>query len=242
MNTATVTSGEPRRRLPSADWIAVGVVIAGLLASRLAHLPYAYLASAAAVLGPPLLRETGVLRDVDEYTRGIMHRAGLHAFLVAGALMILDRVLRDLGPSPAMPTDRLQPGSPQTIYFLALMTFLVSYLIQYWGARTGVFRILLAGGALTLIETSAAAVSGGATAKMALLTGAVGVIVWVGLAVLARKAPRAGGVLLTVMAAVAVVMAARTFGQGNGTAWGAMYGALQAVIVFGAGGIALLRR
>lgn len=241
MNTATVTSGEPRRRLPSADWIAVGVVIAGLLASRLAHLPYAYLALAVAVLGPPLLRETGVLRDVDEYTRGIMHRAGLHAFLVAGALMILDRVLQD-GGSTLPTTDPWRPGAVQATYFLALLTYLVSYLVQYWGAPTGVFRILLAGGALTFLETTAAALTGTVPAGPALQTGAIGVAVWVGLAVLARKAPRTGGIVLTLVAAAAVVMAARHLGQGHVTARDAMYGALKSVIVFGAGGIALLRR
>ncbi len=48
---------QPSRILPSIDWVALGG------------------------FGPPALRELGILKDDDEYTRNIRWRAGFHTAL-----------------------------------------------------------------------------------------------------------------------------------------------------------------
>ena len=153
MRTNTVNHSS--RRLPSIDWIALGLAVVGLSLSRVPAPGWGSWAGlfGLAVFGPPLLRELGVLKDEDEYTRDIRWRAGFHAALVMALLVFLNKVLY---PMIASHPDAM---ARKTLIFpvdylrqCLVLVFLLSYLIQYWGPPKGVFRILLGVAGLSLIE------------------------------------------------------------------------------------------
>lgn len=151
------------RRLPSIDGIALGLGVVGLFLSRIqAPGSSGWLGLLGlAVFGPPLLRELGLLRDDDEYTRNIRWRAGFHGAMFAGLAIFLNYVV--------LVTYRDHPEAIQQKLWLfpmnglrqnLVLIYLISYLIQYWGAARGVFRILLGLSALFLVEFGMGLVQG----------------------------------------------------------------------------------
>lgn len=83
------------KRLLTADWIGIGLVALGHVGA-VVDLPLLALASLG-VLGPPILRELGWLRDDDDFTRQAAHKAGFHAMVLIMALFVADRLLLRLG-------------------------------------------------------------------------------------------------------------------------------------------------
>ena len=77
------------RRLPSADWIAFGLAVAALCLQYV--YPVAFGLIALAVFAPSILREIGLLNDTDEWSTGIMHRAGVHALVMVGLALLVRR-------------------------------------------------------------------------------------------------------------------------------------------------------
>ena len=139
MNTVAVT--KPNRKLPSADWIAVGLGLLGMALSRFVG-PFVGLVGLA-VFGPSILRELGILKDSDEWQRGIMHRAGFHAVLAMALFVFLNRILlMVLGPASEDMYGQAQYFDNEYLRQTLVMIFLSSYLIQYWGPARGVSRIL----------------------------------------------------------------------------------------------------
>ena len=236
----TTTLPDLPRRLPSADWIAAGVAVCGLLASRLFQYGPLYGLVALAVFGPPVLRELGLLKDHDEYTRVIMYRAGLHAFLIAGMLLLGNRLLRHYYDRLPDPMDGTLYVSLESMYHTVIVVYLISYLIQYWGPRLGVFRILLAFAAINLIELAGMRGQGhgGITLEVAgsilLLAGVI-----VGLAFLVRRWPRVGGGLLLAFVVLSAALLARPETLTHAL-WSVVSSLLQLTIAFGACGVALL--
>ena len=140
MNTAAVST--PVKKLPSADWIAVGLGLLGMALSRFFG-PFVGLVGLA-VFGPSILRELGILKDSDEWQRGIMHRAGFHAALAMALFVFLNRILLMLvGPVSAGMYAQTQYFDNEYLRQTLVMVFLSSYLIQYWGPARGVSRILV---------------------------------------------------------------------------------------------------
>ncbi len=233
MNATTV------RRLPSADWIAFGVVLSALFLQYLWPAIMGFII--VAVFMPSLLREIGVLRDADEWTRGIMHRAGFHGLLAVGGIIALNYLLILFGWFE--PTEKLRlPFSDETMRKAVIWVFLVSYLIQYWGAREGVFRILL-GAALVGLAPLIAVTRYPDHLGIYLLGSLINAAVMLGPAFLVRRWPRLGaGVLLFLLCAL-VVFGASTVTASNLEAarWGMIQVWLQAGLIFGITGLALLR-
>jgi len=233
MNTTTV------RRLPSADWIAFGVALSALFLQYLWPAVMGFII--VAVFAPSVLREIGVLRDADEWSRGIMHRAGFHGLLAVGGIIALNYLLILFGWFE--PTEELRlPFADETMRKAVIWVFLVSYLIQYWGAREGVFRILL-GAALVGLAPLVAVVRYPDHLGTYLLGSLINAAVMLGPAFLVRGWPRLGaGVLLFLLCAL-VVFGVTTVTPSNLEAarWGMIQVWLQAGLIFGITGLALLR-
>ena len=214
------------RRLPSADWLAFGLAV--VFSAFWMHILVPV-----AVFLPSLLRELGLLKDGDEYTRRVMYRAGFHALLVSALLVFATW-------AAAIPTGTHYTGSlltGETLRKIIMYTFVVSYLLQYWGSREGSFRILLGMSLWILLPLSRMLVASqffpagygwGVVAISASIAG---------LAFLVRRWPRLGGVLLLVVFVFAVVAGWGLLGTPD-AAWSIL---LQACILPGAMGVALLR-
>lgn len=239
MNTTTV------RRLPSADWIAFGIAVAAFCLHYVfpATLGFVILA----VFAPSVLREIGVLKDADEWTRGIMHRAGFHGLLAVGGLIALNYLLVLTGRFE--PTEVMHvPFSDETMRKAVIWVFLVSYLIQYWGPREGVFRILMATAVVGMAPLFAVARHPD-FAGTYLLGAGINALVMVIPALLVRRWPRLGGGVLLFFLCALVVFGATAMDLPDGvtsstveaTRWGMISVWLQAGLIFGITGITLLR-
>jgi hypothetical protein len=225
-------------RLPSADWLAFGV---GMGAMILHYVWPPLLALVVlAVFLPSALRELGLLRDADELTRGVMHRAGFHAMLALAALVFLNLVLPVVGLFKTNGSTAT-PFAADTLRKTVVWVFLISYLIQYWGARGGTVRVLLGVAVMTLSPLVVLLTPRGYPWPGTLVAVTVGTaLVMVGLAALVRRWPRPGGGLLLAIFLAAAIVLARDMDDPR-LAWGMVQVLVQAAIVFGATGAALLR-
>ena len=227
------------RQLPSADWLAFGIGVAALFLHYL--YPPLMLVVAVAVFAPSVLRELGILTDADEWTRSVMHRAGFHAVLVTALFIFLRYLMPSLGfTEVAMMSGPEDAFGGESLRKAVVWVFLISYLLQYWGPRTGAFRILLG-----VAVMNAAPVVGflkhangnmGVFVAVALSASAV----FVALAFLARSRPRFGGWLLLTLCAGAFIFMLRNIPDPR-VAWGAVAVMIQAFLILGVTGIALVR-
>lgn len=241
----TETMGRPGpRRLPSADWVAFGI---GLAAMFLSYLRPALMGLVAvAVFAPSALRELGILRDADEYTLGVMRRAGFHAALAVAAMLALDYGLALAGLYPAEPLSDATVLGAETLRKAAVWVFLLSYLIQYWGARGGAVRVLL-GVAVMSLAPLVAFLRPDLQESMRPLAGTMVVVtvanavVLAGLALVVRRWPRAGGGLLVVACVAFLAVMAGTGLDNPRARWGVIAAMVQAALVYGVTGVALLR-
>ena len=233
MTTTTV------RRLPSADWIAFGIAVAALCLHYVFPPITGFLILA--VFAPSVLREIGVLKDADEWTRGIMHRAGFHGLLAVGGLIALNYLLVLIGWFESS-KDLPMPFTDETMRKAVIWVFLVSYLIQYWGPREGVFRILMATAVVGLAPLFGAARHPEYVGTY-LLGAGINALVMVVPALLVRRWPRLGGGVLLFLFCALVVFGVSTVTPSNIEAarWGMISVWLQAGLIFGITGIALLR-
>ena len=225
-------------RLPSADWLAFGI---GMGAMILHYVwPPLLAVVVLAVFLPSALREIGLLKDADELTLGVMHRAGFHALLALAALVFLNLVLPSAGLFAAVNvTDA--PFAADTLRKTVVWVFLISYLIQYWGARGGTVRVLLGVAVMTLSPLIVLLTPREYPWPGTLVAVTVGTaLAMVGLAALVRRRPRAGGGLLLAIFLAVVILLARDMDDPR-LAWGMIQVFVQAAIVFGVTGTALLR-
>jgi hypothetical protein len=237
MNTIIVNT---RHRLPSPDAAAFVVAVA---ASALSFVwPPLQLLVPLAVFAPSLLREVGLLGDDDEYARAVAYRAGFHALLVS-ALLVFGTFAAGRPGGLELDSDLL---TGETLRKVLLLTFVVSYLLQYWGARGGAFRILLGLATLFLVAAARIVPGLGEDAPVAGLALAAVVAACVGLAFAARRWPRTVGAVLLLLCIAMVVDGLRyTVDPMTGAAYAARALPaimLQAFIVPGAVAVALLRQ
>ncbi len=193
-------SQQVTRKLPSADWIAFGVGLLGIVFIRNNAVILGGIGLAA--IGPSLLREIGVLKDSDEWQRGVMHRAGFQACLVIGFFlafnMVYQRILGTRFPGTNV------AGSFFNMSFLWIVLvgiFVVSYLVQYWGAARGVSRIIAGLGVITFLNavTPWWNINPPSGPKSVALAGSVLLFL---LAWTIKKWPRPAGILLLVLTGV----------------------------------------
>jgi hypothetical protein len=237
---AQAMTGSALRRLPSADWLAFGVGM-GAMFLHFAW-PPALALVAVAVFAPSVLREVGLLHDADEFTVGVMRRAGFHAALAAAAVIFLDHGLAFLRiyPEGGGLSDATVLGA-ETLRKTIVWVFVISYLLQYWGARDGSVRVML-GMAVMMLAPLVSLVRPGSVASVpGWVAATVGSAVLLSLlALVVRRWPRAGGAML-LGACVAQVMfmswAARGFAEAR---WGMIASMLQVILIFGVTGLALL--
>ena len=227
------------RPLPSADWIAFGIGALGLAIQYL--YPPALTLVAMAVFVPSFLREVGWLGDADELTIEVMHRAGFHALLAVAMLIFLNHLLPAVGwfdPAGSDFGDDAFPAEP--LRKAVVWVFLLSYLIQYWGTRQGVTRILL-GLALMLLTSLVGLFRHFDEQGFAFIGVTVGsALVFVAASVLVHRRPRLGGLALLGLGSVLLVLGAREMRDPRIT-WGMLSILLQVLLVFGVTGLALLR-
>lgn len=222
-----------RTRMPSADWFAFGVA---LVCSALGSLmPRLGVLVPIAVFLPSLLRELGVLRDADEFTRRVMYRAGFHALLITVLLVFATWGTARPGGGP-LSFDLL---TGETLRKIIMYTFVVSYLLQYWGGRDGSFRIMLGLAVWSLTPIVAIVARPEKYPGEALGAVLVLPLVLVGLAVLTRRWPRVAGALLLVIFCAAIALSIGILDSSDARAAVPAL-LLQACIFPGAVGVALL--
>lgn|GEM_PF-1542540 len=229
------------RKLPSADWIAV---VVGLTAMAMSYVWSPLLSVVSlAIFAPSVLREVGLLRDSDEYTRQLTYRAGFHAMLSGAFLFVLQPILWDVVGVANEAYHNFAGGNPllggETLRKVVVWVFLISTLIQYWGAHQGVFRILMGAAVLTLAPIAALLRQWPDLGPTYLLASLGFAVLLALLGLLVRWRPRVGGGVLTALCVVALLGAASQLGSAE-TFWGMISGMIQAVVVLGTTGVALL--
>lgn len=225
-------------QLPSADWIAVGLAALGLILGRFS-VPFSGLLGLA-VFGPSTLREVGVLKDSDEWQRGITHRAGFHATLAMVVFVFLHRVLPTF--EYQFPQFHDTPGTWFDSTFLwqtLVMVFLISYLIQYWGPVQGTARILMGFSGFLAVDNLVLAVRHGMWPKV--WPGLVSAAVICGLGLAARRWPRVMGVVLLVICVTPLILWTTTRMVGSAEmAAGITASLIHIFLIFGVTGAVLL--
>jgi hypothetical protein len=232
------------RRLPSTDRIAVAVALAAMALQYV--LPSSFALIALAVFAPSVLRELGLLHDGDEWTSAVTHRAGFHGLLAVVMILTVNRLAVATGAfAPTALTA--WPFNHEMVWKAAVWVFVVSTLVQYWGARAGVFRLLL-----ILVATTLAGLVGAArtleSEDLALGLGAplgFAAILLI-LAALVQRRPRAAGVTLLALFGAMVVITMRTIqtlpeNTPSPATWGLVGAILQVGLFFGVTGVALVR-
>lgn len=241
-------------KLLTADRIGMGMVVVGALAFPLGIAPVGLIGLG--VIGPPLLREFGILRDADDYTRLAMYRAGFHSMLLVVLLLLANRIMAFYASS--LPAPFGIHGLYFTLEFLiqiALVVFAVSYVVQYWGARIGVARVLIGGCAFAIISSASILLTQRdmlQTIDFVATFGAFAVFAIVGgfVAWLTLQRPRAGGGVLLMLTVLTVGKLVLSFAEldtlpehirDQGFFWTTIMSLVWALVLFGSLGIALLR-
>lgn len=180
-----------RRRPATATLVGGALVVAGIV---LANVDWWFLPLAAVgACGPGILRELGVLKDQDEFARRAAQRAGYHAFLATGffGFVLVALVRKTEGALK-------NPGELATLMLAMLwLTWLLSSLLTFWGARKASLRLLLSFGVAWLLFTLADA----GPKPLGWLMASLPALPFFGLAALAWRWPRVAGVLLVAIAA-----------------------------------------
>jgi len=118
--------------------MAAVLVSAGLLMGITFHHVF-FLLLAAGAFGPGLLRQLGLLSDLDELQRGIMMKAGHLSFVVTGIFVTVVLVILTWGASDLEPS----PLAAYVVLLLLLVVYSMAYAITFWGARRAARSILL---------------------------------------------------------------------------------------------------
>ena len=180
------------QRRPATATLAGGaLVVAGL---ALASVSWWFFALAGlGACGPGILRELGVLKDQDEFARRAAQRAGYHAFLATGLFgFVLVALVRTTNGTLK------NPGELATLMLAMLwVTWLLSSLLTFWGARKASLRLLLSFGTAWLLFTLADA----GPKPLGWLMAGLPALPFFALAAVAWRWPRVAGLLLVACAA-----------------------------------------
>lgn len=229
-----------RRLPPLATLIASGLVVLGILLFMFVEEGLLVLAGLGA-FGPGILRETGWLRDHDEFQRQTAHRAGYHAYLIGGlAAVLVVSALRRSGSS-------LEASAEWVTLILVLLwiTWLFSTLLAYWGAQKTASRVLLTFGSFWAVFVVASLIGEPAEdareAALGMLMAILVVAPFFGLAWMAGRRPRLAGLLLLGVAATLFVVLLPTWGSRSLDLSTILVTASLLLVPLLASGIALLR-
>jgi hypothetical protein len=174
------------------------------------------------LFGSLILREVGVLRWRDEFQREAVMRAGMHALIAVGLVVTLVMATQGFGGTSYMggPVEYADAFPVSVVFWVLAVTWGLSWLLQFWGARQGAFRILLMFMAvLTLVATVSlvfTALRGHQQQLHAIITG-YGQLAMGWLAVMAcRRWPRVTGTALVAVTALALKTVLPTLRQFGG--------------------------
>jgi len=134
-----------RLRSSPVGFIAFVLFVVGLWLGVTAHRGFMILMAMGA-FGPGILRQLGLLNDLDEFQKEAAAKAGLRAYL-AGAVFLMVVLI-------AQSWHRLDLGGDQipasTVVTFMLVVYYSSYCLSFWDARKAVSRVLLAFGVFWL--------------------------------------------------------------------------------------------
>lgn len=138
-----------------------------------------------------------MLKDKDEFAQRAAHRAGYHAFLATGFFgFVLVAMVR------ATTSELKNPAELATLMLAMLwLTWLLSSLLHYWGARKASLRLLLGFGAAWL----AFALADAGPKPLGWLMASLPALPYFALAALAWRWPRFAGALMVIVAAAMYV-------------------------------------
>jgi len=177
--------------------VAVLLVFVGFFLAVTVHeVFFALLAMGA--FGPGLLRQFGVIRDLDECQKRASVEAAHRAFLAAGLFLTAVIIARNWG--------RLDLGHDlvpaHLVLALLLVVYAVSYCLSFWDPRQAAFLVLLSFGIFWLVFT---VLSHGNEPVVVLIEGGTVAVPLILAAFLARRWPRIIGLLLVAASIAAVV-------------------------------------
>jgi hypothetical protein len=177
-----------RTRVSPAGLIALVLVVVGLLFGTTVHMGFMTLMAIGA-FGPGVLRQFGLLNDLDEFQKEAAAKSGLRAYLCSGFLLMAV-VVAENWHHLSLGGD-LVPAS--TVVIVMLVVYYSSYCLSFWDTHKAVSRVLLAFGLFWL----AFVVLSHAGEPLALLLGVLAVPApFVIGAILCRRWPRIVGILL----------------------------------------------
>ena len=189
-----MNSSESARRggISKVTIIAGILVVVGALLATTVDMVF-LLVFGAGVFGPGALRESGVLKDQDEFQREASRAAGYRAYLAAGLfvsvwLAVAQRGVVNLNSELAL--------TVVTVLILLIVVWMLSALFGYWDPQKATSRILLAFGSFWL----AFVVLSHLTEPGMLLIEALVTVPFFVLAWTARRWPRSTGVALVAVA------------------------------------------
>lgn len=136
----------PRTIPPLPALIQAAVTATGIILWMTVGKEWILLAGIGAFV-PGILRELGVMRDLDEFQRGASRRAAFHAYLVGGLATACIVTGLHLGGGAVD-----HPAEMVTLILVILwMVWLFSYLHAFWGPQRTASTVLLAFGAFWLL-------------------------------------------------------------------------------------------
>ena len=179
------------KRPATATLVGAALVVAGFMLASVSW--WFFILAGVGACGPGILRELGVLKDKDEFAQRAAHRAGYHAFLATGffgfVLVAIVRVTK---------SELKNPGELATLMLAMLwLTWFLSSLLNYWGARKATLRMLLGFGVAWLVFALADA----GPKPLGWLMASLPALPFFALAGLAWKWPRLAGALMVAIAA-----------------------------------------
>lgn len=207
--------------------VSCALVVAGLVLGATADMAW-WILFALGAFGPSVLRAAGLLRDLDEFQREAARRAGHHAYLAGGLFLTVVVIAKQWGYAN-LDHDQFPASAGLAVL---VVTYFMSRLVGFWGARGAAFRVLITFGCFWLTFTLLSHFG-----VEALIEGLVSLPFFL-LAFASRRFPRASGFVLLAAGAFAFwfFKLGRAF-QGNA---GAMMVAVALAIPLLAMGVALL--
>ncbi len=168
--------------------IALVLVVLGLALGASVHKGFMILMAMGA-FGPSILRQFGLLEDLDDFQKEAAAQAGLRAYLV-GVIFLMVVLITQGWDVLSLSNDQV-PAS--AIVTMMLVVYYASYCLTFWDTRKAVSRILLAFG---LFWLAFSVMSHGSEPMVLLSEGLVVPGPFIACAVLCRWWPRAIGLVL----------------------------------------------